>query len=42
MDKPVSILEILRYYGYPASVYQSASQDFLNALIRKYYSEKSR
>ena len=40
--KAISILEILKYYGYPVSVYQTASQDFLNNLIKKYYSDHSK
>jgi hypothetical protein len=39
--KAISILEILKYYGYPVSVYQTASQDFLNKLVKKYYSDQS-
>jgi hypothetical protein len=34
-----SILDILEHFGYPKSVYQTASQDFLNALIKRYYEE---
>ena len=41
INAPVSILEILKHYGYPVSVYQTTSQDFLNALINRYYSELS-
>jgi hypothetical protein len=40
-DNMPSILDILKHYGYPESVYQTASQDFLNALIKKYYKELS-
>ena len=37
--KLVPIIQIIRHYGYPDSILYTASQDFLNSLIKKYYAE---